>query len=89
MFEFMNRRQAQDSNVTEEGLHHVSAAAGRWCWIKWFSVVQDGKEITCLMLDTTFAGPLAYHLLIQVVKLGDVSELVSSGFVSEKAAEPG
>lgn len=41
------------------------------------------------MLDTTFAGPLAYHLLIQVVKLGDVSELVSSGFVSEKAAEPG
>lgn len=50
--------------------------------------MQDGclwKEMIWLKLDTIFVG----LLLIYVVKLGDTTGLVSSGFVFEKVAGPG
>lgn len=55
-------------------------------------VVQDvclSREVMWPMLGTLSAGPLAVHLSLEVAKLGDASEVVSSCLVSERAAEPG
>lgn len=90
MLEFGNRRQAKDSNLTEEGLPLAAAAAGRGGWIKQRFLVCKlcfSMEMMWLMLDSKWSHKEIFRPVIQLGKWWHFRVNVLFGF--ERAAEPG